>query len=78
MATTPDAPPSKEPAMPVSIGNATMKADGTLHLMLRGVGNDGSIAETLAIVKPGDARYEPLLKRIGPMVPGDSRLIPPG
>lgn len=78
MATVPDAPPPIEEKTPVSIGNATMLPDGTLRLMLRGVGPNGAIAETLAIMKPGDERYEKMLKSLGAMVPGDSRLIPPG
>jgi len=64
--------------MPQSIGNATMEDDGTLRLMLRGRGADGSIAEALAILSPGDERYAEMMKVLGPMSPGDSRLIPPG
>lgn len=78
MAAIPDAPPPRDTAPPKSIGNARMLADGTLQLRLRGVGDDGSIAEALDVIKPDDARYDGMLKILGPMVPGDSKLIPPG
>ena len=78
MATTPDVPPSIQQPMPASIGNATMLPDGTLQLMLRGIGPNGAIAETLAVMKPGEERYEKMLKVLGPMAPGESRAIPPG
>jgi len=78
MATTPAAPPAAEEPLPKSIGNARMLDDGSLQLMLRGTGPNGSIAETSAVLRPGEERYESMLKILGPMVPGDSRLIPPG
>lgn len=77
MATYPDAPPPEDLTPPESVGNAQMLEDGTLYLMFRGVGRDGSIAEALDVIKPDNKRYEQMLKHLGPMVPGDSRLIPP-
>ena len=76
MATLPSVPPPPEVPMPASIGNARMESDGTLRLMLRGIGADGSIAEALAILSPGEERYAEMMKILGPMAPGDSRLIP--
>ena len=78
MATTP--PPTSETpaAAPASIGNATMREDRSLALMLRAEHDDGSIAEMLLVLQPDDEAYARTLGRLGPMQPGDSRLVPPG
>ncbi|MFY7855780.1 MAG: hypothetical protein ACOVQT_06550 [Rubrivivax sp.] len=70
--------PSTPASAPESIGNATMRDDRSLELMLRAVHDDGSIAEMLLVLAPEDAEYAPTLQRLGPMQPGDSRLLPPG
>jgi hypothetical protein len=70
--------PSQPASAPESIGNATLRDDRSLELMLRAVHDDGSIAEMLLVLTPDDAEYAPTLQRLGPMQPGESRLLPPG
>lgn len=74
MATQPDT--DLDATAPESIGNATMQDDASLSLMLRSEQDDGSIAEMLLVLKPGDEDYPRMLAMLGPMKPGDSRLIP--
>lgn len=78
MATQPDTemPEGTEPLE--SIGNATMRADRALELMLRAEHDDGGVAEMLLVLTPEDEAYAPTLQRLGPMQPGESRLLPPG
>jgi hypothetical protein len=78
MATTPTPASGTPGAVPESIGNATMREDRSLELMLRAEHDDGSIAEMLLVLPPDDEAYARTLERLGPMKPGDSRLLPPG
>lgn len=77
MATLPPTPADDAtPPPPASIGNALMRDDMSLELMLRAQHDDGSIAEVMLVLKPGDDEYPAMLERLGPMRPGDSRMVP--
>jgi hypothetical protein len=78
MATTPNPESATPGTAPESIGNATMRADRSLELKLRAEHDDGSIAEMLLVLPPEDEAYARTLERLGPMEPGESRLLPPG
>lgn len=67
-------PDSDEPA---DVGMAQMDADGTLRLYLRTETPDGMVGEAVAVLKPGEARYDATLQHLGGLQPGQSKPIPP-
>ena len=59
------------------IGSASMLPDGTLHMQLRAVADDGTIGEMLMIVKPGEEGYDGYVQHLGGIQPGQHKSIPP-
>jgi hypothetical protein len=72
---TPDIPPSAQE--PENVGNAFMKSDGVLEMMLRTVARSGAIGETMMVVEPNDSRYKAMVAHLGGIKPGEARAIPP-
>lgn len=70
------AAPSSESSTP-SIGIATMMPDGTIVLQLRGQADDGTVAETQLVIKPGDPTYASTLQHLGGLKPGETKPVPP-
>jgi membrane-bound lytic murein transglycosylase B len=63
-------------AGPASIGSATMKADGTIQLMLRAEGG-GAVGDALLVYPKTHPKYEYVLKHLGGLKPGQSKPVPP-
>lgn len=64
------------PPGPPSIGVASMAADGTLLLQLRINSPDGAVGEGVVKIKPGDPRYDKVVRHIG-IKPGQVKPMPP-
>jgi hypothetical protein len=62
---------------PASIGQATMLADGTIHLMLRAEGPGGAVGDAMFILRPGMQNYEATVVHVGGLRPGESKSVPP-
>lgn len=62
---------------PQSIGQASMKEDGTIVLMLRAETDDGALGDTLFTYPPTDKEYNSILQHLGGLVPGESKPVPP-
>lgn len=60
-----------------SIGQATMKEDGTIILRLRAETDDGAVGETLLTYSPTDKDYEAILQHLGGLKPGENKPVPP-
>jgi hypothetical protein len=60
-----------------SIGQATMKEDGTIILRLRAETDDGALGEALFTYSPTDEDYNSILKHLGGLEPGESKPVPP-
>ena len=62
-------------AEPIYIGDATMAADGTITLNLRRTA-DGMSASGVFKYPVGDPNYQDVLKHIGGLRPGETKLVP--
>lgn len=60
-----------------SIGQATMRDDGTIVLRLRAESDDGAIGESLFTYAPDDDNYQSILDHIGGLTPGENKPVPP-
>ena len=70
-------PPRQVPCeQVVSIGVATMAADGTITMRLRSL-PPGPVAEGTLVYRPDDARYGEILKHLHGLAPGESKPVPP-
>jgi hypothetical protein len=65
-----------QPAETESIGSATMKDDGSIVLQLRAQSN-GAIGDAVFVYRRGDPNYDSILKHIGPIKPGETKLVRP-
>lgn len=61
----------------VSIGTATMLADGTILLHLRAEGHGGSVGDALLRYSPSDPRYQAVRDRLPGLRPGATVPVPP-
>jgi len=59
-----------------TIGVASMERDGTINLELRAE-SPGLIGHASDTIPPTDSRYKETLMHLGPLKPGDQKLIPP-
>jgi hypothetical protein len=64
-----------------SIGEAHMKDDGTLELMLRAEGPPGVVGDALLVFGPQHPQYHDVKRHLeaahGPLTPGRSVSVPP-
>jgi hypothetical protein len=60
----------------VSIGVATMTADGTITMRVRSL-PPGPVGEGVLVYPPSDPRYADILKHLGGLTPGESKPVPP-
>ena len=60
-----------------SIGSATMTPDGTIVLTLRAQGAGGTIGDGRFTYPKGHKEYDAVLKHLGGLKPGESKLVPP-
>ncbi len=61
-----------------TIGSATMRADGTIVLMLRATDETGRmIGDGLLEYPPGHPQYREVLQHLGGLKPGESKFVPP-
>jgi hypothetical protein len=60
-----------------SIGEATMKDDGTIILDLRAEGENGEIGIGRLEYPPAHPQYDYIMKHIGGIKPGESKPVPP-
>ena len=67
---------SRTDQQPEYVGQAWMDAQGvlTVEVVLEG---KGAIGHARMVIPPDDPRYEPYLRHIGPMRPGDYRPVRP-
>ena len=68
--------PDKTPAKVESIGSATMKADGTIVLMLRATGG-GAVGDAMVSYPKTHAEYAKILEHLGGLKPGETKPVPP-
>ena len=59
-----------------SIGSARMLADKSVQLRLRAE-RGVAVGDAVFVLVPGDARYTEVLQRIGGLVPGQEKPVPP-
>lgn len=64
------------PALPASIGEASMEPDGTIVLRLRAEAQ-GVIGEGMLRYPPGDKQYKSILEHLGGLHPGEHKPVPP-
>lgn len=62
---------------PSTIGSATMKADGTIELLLRAEASDGAFGDAMFTYPLGHADYRMVLDHVGGLEPGESKAVPP-
>jgi hypothetical protein len=62
---------------PQSIGQASMKEDGTIVLRLRAETDDGVVGEALFTYSPIDENYDSILQHLGGLNPGETKPVPP-
>ena len=62
---------------PKSIGQATMRPDGTILLQLRAEADDGTIGDSLLEYPRGHKRYKMVLDHLGGLDPGQEKPVPP-
>jgi len=71
------APAPKTPAEPPCIvGAATMKEDGTIHMVLHATGEHGELGEGMVTYLPSDPQYKETLAHLGGMKPGENKAVP--
>lgn len=54
-----------------------MKEDGTIVLRLRAETDDGASGEALFTYSPADKDYASILRHLGGLEPGATKLVPP-
>lgn len=59
------------------IGVATMEEDGTIVLHLRAEGAGGIIGDSLLRYPPGHSRYAEVIRHLGGLKKGETKLVPP-
>ncbi len=59
------------------IGEATMKADRTIVLDLQAELPGGGYGHARLEYPPGHEQYREILDHVGPLAPGETRLVPP-
>ncbi len=59
------------------IGTARMDPDGTIHLQLRSMGDQGIVGDAEFIYPPGHPDYQAILKHLGGLQAGKEVAIPP-
>jgi len=59
-----------------SIGSATMEADGTLVLMLRAEGPDGTVGDAMFRYPKTHPDYQKTLDHLGSLKPGETKPVP--
>lgn len=64
-------------AAPDSIGQASMKPDGTIVLQLRAEGAGGAVGDALITYPKSDPKYGSVLKHLGGLKPGQTKPVPP-
>lgn len=64
-------------AAPESIGQASMKPDGTIVLQLRAEGPGGAVGDGLVTYPKSDPKYDSVLKHLGGLKPGQTKPVPP-
>ena len=69
-------PALSQPAMPSSIGVASMAEDRVITLRLRAE-DHGMVGEGSLTYRPGDAQYEDVIRHLGGLKPGESKPVPP-
>ena len=62
---------------PDSIGAASMAQDGTITLRLRAEGPGGKIGEGQMTYRRGEPHYDEILRHLGSLKPGQTKLVPP-
>lgn len=67
---------AQEPPLPDSIGTAELLEDGSYMLRLRAV-RGTMVGEGYRRVPPSDPHYDEIKRHIGPIVPGEVKLVPP-
>ena len=65
----------KKPA-PEYIGLCWMEKDGTIKMRLSAQGPDGIVGHSLLEYPPDHANYQEILKRVGPLKPGQFCSVP--
>ena len=64
-----------------SIGEARMKDDGTLELMLRAEGAGGMVGDAFLVYPPSHPQYDEVKRHLeaahGPLKPGAAVSVPP-
>ena len=61
----------------VSIGSATMQADGTIVLQLRATDGSGMRGDARLTYPPGHPQYQKILAHLGGLRPGEEKPVPP-
>ncbi|MDB6005469.1 MAG: hypothetical protein JWR15_2456 [Prosthecobacter sp.] len=66
------------PVVPVDrpIGSANLTKDGLLEVMLRAEGEGGMVGDAFFIYKKGTPKYKEMMKHIGGLKRGESKLVP--
>lgn len=59
------------------IGMAEMKEDRTVVLFLRAEGPNGQVGHSELLYTPSQAKYEEILKHVGPLKPGERKPVRP-
>ena len=57
---------------------ATMQDDGSIRLVVRTTGKSGLSADVVITYKPEDEDYDKLLKHVGGLKKGETKVVPPG
>ena len=62
--------------MAKSMGSATMRPDGSIFLRLSPVSSSGVRGDGSMVIGKTDERYEKVLKRVGGLKVGESKILP--
>ncbi len=73
----PNVAQSKPPAVAPSIGQASMRPDGTIVLDLRAAQPGGAIGDAQLTYAPSHRDYQMILKHLGGLKPGEVKPVPP-
>ena len=69
-------PPSPTAPTGKTIGSAQLTQDGLLEVMLRAEGDGGMVGDAFFVYKKGTPPYEEMMKHIGGLKRGESKLVP--
>lgn len=69
-------PPDRTAKENCFIGSATMREDASILMMLRAEGPGGMIGDSVLVSEPDDPNYAEILRHVGPIKPGESKLMP--